>query len=252
MPSGSHQGKPLPSCRPDQPRIRAQVLGRYVMRMPISPEDGHAAGPPRQVSLEGGFSFAISPDDRWIAYVSLEAMASTDRMSNIRVLPSTGGNARTVGTVPGFIMAIRWGAEGRFLYFLHWPGPDAEELVVMRVPVEGGEPERLSAWESTVRLSRHARFLFRELPSEGEDGKRYEVSTVEGNRLARVHLPDPFDLVGFAEPPGRLLAVRVDVANPLRVLPVAGGPVQRLNRTGATTCPWTGVPMDRKSSSKPI
>jgi len=200
--------------------------GGYVMRMPISPEDGHPTGPPRQVSLERGIAFAISPDDRWIAQVTFEGIASTDRMSNIRVLPSTGGTARTVITRPGWIMAVRWGAEGRFLYYLRWTG---EEFVVMRVPVEGGEPERLSAWESTVRLSQHARYLFRRLPSDGEEGKSYEVSTVEGERLARVHLPEPFDMVGFADSPGRLLAVRVDIANPLRVLPVAGGPVKRLN-----------------------
>jgi Tol biopolymer transport system component len=42
-------------------------------------------------------------------------------------------------------------------------------------------------------------------------------------------LPDPLDLMGFGEGPGQLLAARVDLANPLRVLPVAGGPVRRLN-----------------------
>ncbi len=216
--------------------------GGYLMRMPISPEDGHPTGPPRQVSLERGFAFAISPDDRWIAHVSFEAIASTDRMSNIRVLPSTGGTARTVMTLPGMIMAIRWGADGRFLYYLHLAGIDQEELVVMRVPVEGGEPERLSAWESTVRLSQHARYLFRGLPPDGEEGKSYEVSTAEGKRLARVHLPEPFDLVGFADSPGGLLAVRVDVANPLRVLPVAGGPVQRLNEVWGYDLPLDWSP----------
>jgi Tol biopolymer transport system component len=213
--------------------------GGYVMRMPISPEDGHPTGPPRQVSLERGFAFSISPDDRWIAQVTFEGIASTDRMSKIQVLPSTGGAARTVITRPGMIMAVRWGAEGRFLYYLRWTG---EEFVVMRVPVEGGEPERLSAWESTVRLSQHARYLFRGLPSEGEGGKSYEVSTVRGQRLARVHLPEPFDLVGFADSPGRLLAVRVDVANPLRILPVAGGPVQRLNEVWGYDLPLDWSP----------
>ncbi|MBT8397562.1 MAG: hypothetical protein HKO65_10400 [Gemmatimonadetes bacterium] len=216
--------------------------GRYVMRMPISSENGQPTGPPRQVSLEGGIAFAISPDDQWIAQVTLEEIASTDRGSSIRILPSTGGSAHTVTRVPGIIMSVRWGAEGRFLYFLHWPGMDAEELLVMRVPVEGGTPERLSAWSNTVRLSPDARYLFRDLRSEAEDGKNYEVSTVEGRLLARVHLPDPFDLVGFGNSPGRFLAVRVDIGNPLRVLPVAGGPIQRLNQNWGYDLPLDWSP----------
>jgi len=207
------------------------------MRVPISPENGLPTGPPRQVSLEKGIALSVSPDDQWIAYVKLESWASPDRSSSLKVLPSTGGSARTVISVPGAITDIRWGAEGRFLYFLHWAGLEDEELMVMRVPVQGGAPERLSAWSSVVRLSPHARFLFRLLPWEGGEGKIYEVSTVEGDRLARVHLPDPFDLMGFGNRPGRFLAVRVDMTNPLRVLPVAGGPVERLNEAGGYDMP---------------
>ncbi|MCJ7628841.1 MAG: hypothetical protein MUO50_10695, partial [Longimicrobiales bacterium] len=183
----------------------------YVMRMPISPEDGHPTGPPRQVSLERSHVLAISPDDQWIAYVTLDSYASTDRSSSLRVLPSTGGIARTVISLPGMIMDIRWGAEGRFLYLLHWSGIEDEGLAVMRVPLEGGTPEQLSTWDDNVRLSPDARYLFHGVSSEGEEGKSYEVSTVEGQRLARVHLPEAFDLVAFANAPGRLLAVRVDV-----------------------------------------
>jgi len=219
--------------------------GLYVMRMPISPETGHPTGPPRQVSLEksnGLDVLAISPDDQWIAYATHESYASMDWSSSLKVLPSTGGTARTVITLPGMIMAIRWGADGRFLYFLDYSGVEDEELAVMRVPVEGGTPEQLSAWSSVVRLSPHARYLFRGIPSDGNEGKSYEVSTVEGQRLARLHLPKPFDLVGFADSPGRLLAVRVEIANPLRVLPVAGGPVERLNEAWGYDLPLDWSP----------
>jgi Tol biopolymer transport system component len=204
--------------------------GGYVMRMPISREDGHPTGSPRQVSLETGYALAVSPDDRWVALATLESGLSMEPVSSIRVLPSTGGNARTVISLPGMIMAVRWGAEGRFLYFLRWAVAGDDGLYVMRVPIEGGTPEELSAWSNVVRLSPDARYLFRGIPSNGNEGKSYEVSTVDGQRLARLHLPEPFDLVGFGDRPDRLLAVRVDLANPLRVLPVAGGPVQRLNQ----------------------
>ncbi|TFH65579.1 MAG: hypothetical protein E4G90_06005 [Gemmatimonadales bacterium] len=135
----------------------------------------------------------------------------------------------------------------RILYLdLHWSGIEDEGLAVMRVPLEGGTPEKLSTWDDNVRLSPDARYLFHEVSSEGEDGKSYEVCTVEGQRLARVHLPEPFDLVAFADAPGRLLAVRVDVANPLRMLPVAGGPVRRLNEAWGYDLPLDWSPDGRE------
>lgn len=215
--------------------------GWYVMRMQVSPEDGRPVGPPRQVSLDKATNLAISPDDLWIAYATLDSYASTDRSSSLKVLPSTGGIARTVVTLPGAIVDVKWGPDGRFLYFLHWSMTDGDDLEVLRVPVEGGTPELLSAWDSTVRLSPDARYLFRPLRSEGNEGKSYEVCTIEGQPLARVHLPEPFDLMGFSDAPGQFLAVRVDVANPLRVLPVAGGPVRRLNEAWGYDMPldWT-------------
>jgi Tol biopolymer transport system component len=221
-------------------------LGTYVMRMPISPENGLPAGPPRQVSLEDTHVMAISPDDQWIAYATRESYATTDRSSSLKVLPSTGGIPRTVISPPGYIFQIQWGAEGRFLYYLHWPGIEGEDLGVMRIPVEGGTPAELSTWDSMVRLSPDARRLFRPVPSEGEEGKSYEMSTVEGDPLARIHLPKALDLMGFTDAPGQFLAVRVDVANPLRVLPVAGGPVRRLNEAWGYDMPLDWTPDSRE------
>jgi hypothetical protein len=134
-----------------------------------------------------------------------------------------------------------WRGHGRFLYFLHWPRIEEGGLALMRVPVEGGTPERLSTWDDNLRLSPDASYLFRGVSSEGREGKFYEVSTVQGARLARVHIPEPFDLMGFTQAPRQLLAVRAEVANPLRVLPVAGGPVRRLNEAWGYDMPldWT-------------
>ena len=217
--------------------------GLYVMRMPISPENGRPLGPPRQVSLEKGVALAISPDDRWIAYAARSSEVTTDSRTSLRVLPATGGTVRTVITIPGPIMAIRWGVEGRFLYLLTWPARGVQESVLVRVPVEGGTPERIANWNTTVRLSPHARYFHREIPSEGEEeGRRYEMSTVDGQHRVTFGLPGPLKPMGFGGRPGQLLAARVDVANPLRVLPVAGGPVRRLNEAWGYDLPMGWSP----------
>ncbi len=203
------------STRPAGPNQDAA----FMMRLAISPEDGRPIGPPRQVSLEPAREGVSSQDDRFIAYVS----QGDDGGESVRVIPATGGTARTVVTLP-LIRDLRWGPEGRFLYFFAQSETGGS---VMRVPWEGGEPQTLSAWNQYVRLGPDARYVYREVASS-RDETVFEVAAVSGKALARFSLPEPFALNGFAESPNRFLVTRVDVANPLRILPVAGGPIRRL------------------------
>jgi Tol biopolymer transport system component len=191
----------------------------YLMRFSLSLEDGRPLGPPRQVSLEPTAEGVLSPDDRFIAYVG----QGEDGSESIRVVPATGGTARTVLTLPR-IRDLRWGPEGHFFYFF----TRSDTLrSVMRVPVEGGEPETLSTWGQVVRLGPDAQYIYREVASS-EDETVYEVATIDGKALARFGLPEPFALNGFTTPPNQFLATRGDEVNPLRVLPVGGGPIRRL------------------------
>jgi Tol biopolymer transport system component len=219
----------------------AERAGFYLMRLPVSSEDGHPRGPARQVSLEPVHPYYVSPDGRSLAYATSPEVEG-NLVSVVKVIPATGGNARTIAEVPGGVLTIRWGREGEDLYLAVWPPHLGEELVVMRVPVEGGEPERLSVWDSWVYLSPGARYLIRELPADEEEGQPYEVTTVEGQALVRFRLPGSFDLAGFTDDGEELLAVRNDIVNPLRILPVAGGPIRRLNETWGYDVPlaWTG------------
>ncbi|MBT8397561.1 MAG: PD40 domain-containing protein, partial [Gemmatimonadetes bacterium] len=203
------------STRPSGPSQDAL----YIMRLSLSPEDGRPLGPPRQVSLEPAREGVLSPDDQFIAYVA----QGEDRTESLRVVPATGGAARTVITLPR-IRELRWGHEGRFLYF--FSRTDTLRSV-MRVPVEGGEPQTLSTWDRLVRLGPEARYAYREVASQkGETA--FEVTTIDGQALARFSLPESFVLNGFADSPNRFLATRQDLANPLRILPVAGGPLRHL------------------------
>ena len=203
----------------------AWTSGHPLMRLPFSKGSGEPLGPPRQVTLEPAFGFAVSPDGRRVAYVT----GSMGYSSRLVVLPVTGGTAHTVVDVPGAILGVRWDADGQFLYYRYWRDFQVPELAVMRVPVEGGDPERVSVWEGWIRLSPDGRYLYREIPSGDKDQNRYEVATVDGRPLATFALPAPFQLAGFGSGPGEFFAVRQDAVNPLRVVPVAGGPVRRLN-----------------------
>jgi len=165
----------------------------HVMRVPISMSTGEPLGPPRQVTLDPVFGFAVSPDGRQVAYV-------TGRMgytTSLRVLPVTGGTAHTVVDVPGAVIGVRWDAQGQFLYYRHWADLQVPELAVMRVPVEGGDPERVSSWNDWIRLSPDGRYLYRNVASGDKDENRYEVTTVDGRPLATFNLPKPFELAGF-------------------------------------------------------
>jgi Tol biopolymer transport system component len=196
-----------------------------LMRLPISKASGEPLGPPRQVTLDPAFGFAVSPDGRQVAYVTGRIGYS----SSLRVLPVTGGTAHTVIDVPGAVLGVRWDAEGRFLYYRHWRDLQVPELAVMRVPVDGGDPQQMSVWDDWIRLSPDARYLYREIPSGDTEKNGYEVATVDGRPLATFSLPKPFALAGFGREPGEFFVVRQDAVNPLRVVPVAGGPVRRLN-----------------------
>jgi hypothetical protein len=144
-------------------------------------------------------------------------------------MPATGGTARTVLSMATILMP-RWGADGRDLHFFGMEGA-SREWAVRRVPREGGQVVTLSAWTPPpwINLGPEGRYLYREL-SSGETGPaRYEIASVEGEPQVRFELPKEYVLMGLADGPTRLMAARQDIVNPLRVLPVFGGPVRQLN-----------------------
>jgi Tol biopolymer transport system component len=207
------------------PRLGENRWFRVLMRLPLSAEDGRPLGPARQVSLEPVHPYAISPDGNAIAYVA-DRDPNAVSGSTLKVIPATGGSPTAVLASPkGLAWALRWGEDGRNLYLLN---SRVDRLALSRVSLDGGEPELLSFWEDWVYLSPGARYLVRKLPSpEGEP--LYEVATLRGWPLARFHLPGSLELAGFTHRGEELLAVRRDVVHPLRVVPVAGGPIRQLN-----------------------
>lgn len=214
------------------------LLESHVMRLPIAPGSGEPLGPPRQVTLDAVWGFAVSPDGQKVAYTT----GSMGWSVSLRVLPATGGTSRTVVDLPGAVLGVRWDAEGRFLYYLYWADIQAPGPAVMRIPAEGGEPQRVSVWDDWIRLSPRARYVYRYLYAGDGDEAPYEITTVEGRPLAHFTLPRSFDVAGFVDEGKGLIVVRNDDVNPLRIVPVAGGAIRYLNEAWGYDVPlaWTG------------
>jgi Tol biopolymer transport system component len=202
-----------------------------VMTLSIDRQSGRPVGPPRAVTLEGCPAyFDVSPDGQWIAY-----MADEQRHSVIRILPSSGGTARTL-TRANTSFPL-WGPDGRSIYYTLYG--EGGERTFMRVPVAGGEPDTVvNQWGGIgFAPSSDSRYV---LPQVSDDRHVHELTTLDGQTLARLTLPEgmePFQLTAD----NQLLATKSNTFTPLRILPVEGGPAHRLSDASAHRYPlgWT-------------
>jgi Tol biopolymer transport system component len=197
-----------------------------VMTLPIDNETGQPAGPPRQVTLEGSQAyFDLSPDGKWIAYTP------TNERGNrvIRIVPSTGGTARTVGETEAPIPM--WAPDGQSLYYpVLMARPNGFGLV--RVSLDGETTDTL-AWGPGYPRSftfRDTVYVARKVEGKPRLGPTlWDLATLEGRSLARFSLP-----AGMA--PGwnflrdslAFLDSKSDEVAPIHILPVDGGPARLL------------------------
>ena len=106
----------------------------YVVSAPFDSRTGALTGPPRQISLDGVNLWGgrvvpdISPDGQWIVYVGRGTNA-------IKIVPVTGGMAKTLADPQTFPESIAWSADGRFLSYVVADGP---AWVRMRISRDGG------------------------------------------------------------------------------------------------------------------
>lgn len=244
VPGHDYSGAPVwfPDSRRIAFRSGSGEFGPYIYVATLDPDSGRPTGPPRQVTLEPQpqYGFGISPDGGWIAHV---VSAGSGRRA-IRVVPSAGGTARTVweGRAPAWWPA--WSPDGDAIYFLGGePGVLRE---ILRVPVEGGEPERVQCWDDGLiyGLSPDARHVFRLISQQ--DQSLWELATLDGTGVARFALPEHMAPAGFwPGEPALITAVR-DVAAPLLVMQVDGGPVRQLTETRAYDLPLRWMPDGRE------
>jgi serine/threonine-protein kinase len=75
----------------------------------------------------------LSPDDRWLVF------PDTSDLFSLRTVPLAGGEARTLGRMPGFANGIAWGRDGWIYFGVNRAGGGTGALYRMREA--GGEPE---------------------------------------------------------------------------------------------------------------
>jgi Tol biopolymer transport system component len=91
---------------------------------------------------------ALSRDGRQLAFTAGE------RGSNVlKVLPADGGEARDVlrGVEMPLPGSVAWTPDGLSLLFTRTPGPRSSRTELWRVPVQGGEPEKLDLADDNIR-----------------------------------------------------------------------------------------------------
>jgi Tol biopolymer transport system component len=199
-----HENSERPRFTPTGDRIiyqsslpsRASDDGSYLMSVPFDSRTGQPTGPARQVSLEPvrvqpGLGPAISPDGKWIAYLQC---CDAQR---IRVIPTNGGNARTLTEHKDARVTIgnlAWDDAGTAVFYVV-PQPGVSSWQVMRVPLAGGPPVVVRQSDAPAGVlapgAHHGALVVpfgpnqrhRELRIRGENGKT----------VYRVRLPDGFD-----------------------------------------------------------
>lgn len=228
---------------------------QYLSTIDIDPAAGRPTSVPRQVTLEPVLftdAYQLSPDGQQIAYVP-RPTDPTGASFALKVVPSNGGSARTVWQQPERISNPAWPGDGH-LYFLSSLAPPDDDAIrrgvaIRRVPIAGGEPETLSTWPGISRgqLSADADyFLYRTTPGGSEEAA-YEVASVDGRRLASFALPKNMTLATCFNTGGiGCLATTEDVAAPLKVIPVNGGPVRQLTETRGYEWPMGWTPDGRE------
>ncbi|NIN71439.1 MAG: hypothetical protein GTO46_05820 [Gemmatimonadetes bacterium] len=210
-----------------------------IMTIPIDNETGRPAGPHRQVTLEGSQAYLdVSPDGRWIAYTPTNERG--DRV--IRIVPSTGGAARTVGEAD----ASRpiWAPDGQSFYYpVLVSRPN--EFGLVRVSLDGETTDTVARGRGYPRLFvyRDTVYVTRKVEGNSRSGPTlWDLATLDGRSLARFSLPAGM-APGLVRRESLVFPVdKSDVVTPIRIMPVDGGPVRPLTDGGAVGEPLAWSP----------
>ena len=199
----------------------------YVVGASFDTRTGTLTSTPRQIALDPLRSGArtrpaVSPDGRSLAYVAHPG-------NQLRVVPITGGNARTLvePSTNNFVNApgwLAWSADSRSLSYHVRSGEFSTRL---RIAVDGGKPSTIARVEGGMGpVSPDGRHYF---TIEGRVPATMRVFSIDGREVASARVPR-MNHQRFS-PDGRYILGRSDnTLSTLKVVPVSGGASRAIGR----------------------
>jgi Tol biopolymer transport system component len=164
----------------------------------------------------------------------------------IMAVPARGGSARTLVQLPGRPWVQSWSRDSRFLYFVsRAPDPQTPGSGLMRVSVDGGDPETVTRLPAGDDAPLNPYQIYRGSGTDASGGPLHVIATADGHRLGQVSLPKNVGDLGHAKRISadgkQVVAVVSNTVSSLKVLPVAGGSARPLGdaRTNDVPIGWT-------------
>jgi Tol biopolymer transport system component len=207
----------------------------YLVTAPFDTKTGTLSAPLRQLTLDGteqsaSHASAFSPDGKWVAYMEWPSRA-------LKVISIDGGIARTVTDKERGFAWQTWSPDGRALLYEIREG---DEFIRKRVSVEGGPATVvLRSRESLGALTPDNRFSVTQIASGQPSEKVLRVFAADGRRLGDVTVPvRSWNRGGFGANGKYLMGTRSNAVAPIKLVPVAAGPIRQLTRGDAYD--WAG------------
>jgi len=123
------------------------AINRHDLETGLEKEIYRQAAPPDITSL------ALSPDGKHLSFCTLNIPADQSYSGGpipghvIRILPATGGETRDLlpGKIQEWVFPV-WAQDGKTILFGgRISGPKETKLEIWQIPVEGGDPQKISS-----------------------------------------------------------------------------------------------------------
>ena len=230
-----------PAWSPGSDRIvfKSSRVGGALMTMAIDPATGRAAAAPQRLTLDvAGAQHAVSPDGRLVVYQTLDA-----RGGLLRVVPSSGGTARTLDSIPphhGAFISPRFTADSRFIEYIHndesqtlAARPTGSVMAVRmsrvqnlrRISAEGGNPVVLLRGKpGALMQAGHGMVIDADVTRPDTATLRNAAGdTVAVFTVANLRRGAPHYFLRFTSNPAVMLAVTSSQPRRVHVIPSEGG-----------------------------
>ena len=219
----------------DLPRRDAGDANYYLVGAPFDSRSGTLSAPLRQISLDPfemgpTHAPAVSPDGQWVAYMEQPTRA-------LKVVPITGGSSRTLSDKePGFAWQS-WTPDGRAVVY---ETRERDGFTRKRVSLDGGAPVvLLRSKESLGPLTPDHRYSVGLQSGSQTRPWILKLYGADGHSVGEVSIPSRiWARAGFAVNGKYLLGTRSNAVAPIKLVPVAGGPIRQL--TKGDVYDWAG------------